>query len=415
MSRWSWFFAILSRRLWVRASIYGVLAVVTALVSIYVRRFIPEDVPQKIGADAVDGILHILASSMLAVTIFSVSTMVSAYSTVTTNVTPRATTLLLEDKLSQNALSTFIGAFIFSIVGIVALTTGVYGDTGRLVLFVVTVLVIIAIVVTLLRWIEYLSRLGRVNETIHRVEEATTTAFRERLTNPYLGGTPRPETGSVPDGAIALLPSGVGYIQHIDMSLLSKVAEEQKGQIYIEAMPGTLVHPKQPLAFLQGIPEECFDRALKAFIVDRERSFRQDPRFGMAVLSEIGSRALSRGVNDSGTAVHVISVGLRILLLWTDRASMRKDEILYQSVHVPPLPVSEMLDALTSPMERDGAGIKEVGLALQRAFSALAEAGDPDLRRASEEHSRTAMAHSRRALRLEDDVSAVLAAAPTFH
>src|SRR6476661_3532469 len=78
MSRWRWFFAILSRRLWVRASIYGVLAVFTALVSIYIERYIPENIPRKIGADAVDGILHILASSMLAVTIFSLSTMVSA-------------------------------------------------------------------------------------------------------------------------------------------------------------------------------------------------------------------------------------------------------------------------------------------------------------------------------------------------
>src|SRR5690606_41571550 len=69
-------------------------------------------------------LLNIIASSMLAVTTFSLGVMTAAFSAATTNVTPRATRLLMEDDLTNNVLSTFIGAFLFSIVGIIVLKTG---------------------------------------------------------------------------------------------------------------------------------------------------------------------------------------------------------------------------------------------------------------------------------------------------
>jgi uncharacterized membrane protein len=115
----------------------------------------PGDLSTKIGADSVDNILGIIASSMLTVATFSLSTMVSAYSAATSNVTPRATRLVMEDSTSQNVPATFVGSFLFSLVGIVALTTGAYGEQGRLVLFVVTIGVIALIVVTLLRSISF--------------------------------------------------------------------------------------------------------------------------------------------------------------------------------------------------------------------------------------------------------------------
>jgi uncharacterized membrane protein len=79
-SRWAWFFAKIARRIWFRATLFSILAVATALVAIVASPFIPSELPTRIGADAVDYILGIIASSMLTVTTFSLSTMVSAYS-----------------------------------------------------------------------------------------------------------------------------------------------------------------------------------------------------------------------------------------------------------------------------------------------------------------------------------------------
>ncbi|MCY2449393.1 DUF2254 domain-containing protein, partial [Klebsiella pneumoniae] len=93
---------------------------------------------------------------------FSLSIMVTAYGSATTNVTPRATRLVVEDVTTQNVLATFIGSFLFSLVGIIALSMGAYGERGRVILFIVTLVVIALILITLLRWIQHLTSLGRV-------------------------------------------------------------------------------------------------------------------------------------------------------------------------------------------------------------------------------------------------------------
>ena len=65
----------------------------------------PEGIAAQIGASAVGNILGILASSMLAVTTFSLSTMVAAYAAASSSATPRAATLLIEDAAAQRALA----------------------------------------------------------------------------------------------------------------------------------------------------------------------------------------------------------------------------------------------------------------------------------------------------------------------
>jgi uncharacterized membrane protein len=154
------------------------------------KQYIPEDLSARVGADAVDNILGIIASSMLAATTFSLNIMVTAYGSATSDVTPRATPHLVEDTTTQNVLATFIGSFLFILVGIIALSTGLYGKSGRVVMFAVTIGVVVLIVYTLLRWIDHLARLGRLSETTDRVEVAAIEALTERFRRPYLGGSP---------------------------------------------------------------------------------------------------------------------------------------------------------------------------------------------------------------------------------
>ncbi|MDP0500632.1 MAG: DUF2254 domain-containing protein [Verrucomicrobiota bacterium JB022] len=407
MSRFLWIISQLSSRLWVNASLYGVVAVITPLLAILLKQFIPFDLPQKIGADSVGSILNILATSMLSVTIFSLSTMVAAYGAATSNVTPRATQLLIEDKLSHRALSTFLGAFIFSIVGIVTLQTGVYGEKGRLILFVVTIGVIVMIVVALLSWIEYLARLGRVTETIDRVERAATVALETRLRTPYLGGVPLLQDDAIPADAVPVAAETVAYVQHIDMPHLAATAQEYGVDIYVAALPGKFLDATLPLAHVRGelAGEEVWAEIRRGFIMGHTRSFRQDPRFGLAVLHEIAIRALSPAINDPGTAIQVIGTGVRILSRWAERKKLvaPEGERIYQRVYVPPLKADDMFDDFFPPIARDGATSPEVQIRLQKAFAALARTGDAELIRYSHEHAAQALARAEQALTFAAD------------
>lgn len=405
VSRWQWLFKQLTHKLWFRAGLLSLAGVVAALVAAVAAPLIPLELSAQIGADAVDNILNILASSMLAVTSFSLTTMVSAYSAATNNVTPRATKILIEDTTTQNALSTFIGSFLYSLVGIIALSTGLYGEQGRVVLFVATLGVIGLIVVTLIRWIDHLARLGRVGDTTDRVERATARALQARIENPYLGGRALhdPEH-DIPPGARALVGDAIGYVQHIDIDALSTCAELHEGQIYVTAVPGTLVEPSRPLAWLLHVDDSADESVIDAFTIDDERSFQQDPRFGLAVLAEIASRALSAALNDAGTAIDVIGRTVRLLSTWSaGGANGEPDEVPCPRIHVPPIRIADMFDDVFAPIARDGAAIVEVQIRLQKAFQTLAKIGDLELAEQAEKHARRALARSDDALDLDDE------------
>lgn len=409
IAKWQWLMLQLTRTLWVRAALFSVLALFTALVAIVLEPYIPSDLPAKIGAGAVDNILNILATSMLAVTTFSLTVMVSAYSAAASSVTPRATRLLMQDSTTQNVLSTFLGSFLFSLVGIVALSTGAYGQQGRLVLFIVSIFVIVVIVVTMLRWIEHLTRFGRVADTTQRVEQAAMRALTLRIDSPYLGAQPLPDAEAmVPSQAQPICPESVGYVQHIDIENLSQIAEKHELQIFVAAQPGSFVHMASPLVWVQGKAVRGVSDAIQsAFSIDAERSFDQDPRFGLCVLSEIASRALSPAMNDAGTAIDVVGRAVRVLSKWKNAGSDPSEEVKYPRIWVQPILVDDLFDDIFMPIMRDGAGNLEVQLRLQRAFYALAILDPGVFLKAAIRHSRLAAKHANKALGLDAEKTQV--------
>jgi len=410
INRWRWLALQLSRRLWIRATLISLLAIVAALLATLFDPYLPSGLEARIGADAVDRILDILASSMLAVTTFSLSVMVTAYGAVTSNVTPRASKLLTEDTTTQNVLAVFIGSFLFSLVGIVGRSAGIYGESGRVLLFLVTIAVLILIVVTILRWIDHLTRFGRVGEATDRVERATARAMTTRMRTPFLGGRewdPRAEAAG--PGARPVHPARTGYVQFVDAAALSDIAEAAGGSIFVTALPGAFVHAAKPLALALGVDmAACEAEIRKAFTIGNERSFDQDPRFGLSVLAEIASRALSPALNDTGTAIDVIGRAVRVLSAWTaEPAEAGDDGPAHPRLRVPAIAVDDLFYDAFAPIARDGAAIAEVQIRLQKAFAALADLGDARFRRSARHHAEIALARVRAAMASPDDVKRV--------
>ncbi|MGW8135171.1 DUF2254 domain-containing protein [Sphingomonas zeae] len=369
MRRWQWALRLVTRRMWFRAALFCVFAVALALASALAGHMISYGFAAKVGSKSVDGILNLLASSMLAVTTFALTAMVQAYSGATNSITPRAVELLIDDSTSQNALATFLGSFLFAIVGIIALSTGIYGETGRVILYAGTILVIALIVVTFLRWIQHIARFGRVSDTIDRVERAAIAAVHAMVQPPRFGPAEGP---SVPDGASLIHHTDIGRITHVDLAQVGEVAASIGCDIHLVGLPGLLVDPARPLAWARAsIDEQAACRIRDAFTIEHHRAFDHDPRFGLVVLGEIAARALSPAVNDPGTAIAVIEAGTRVLAAvlrhrpepgWTPPAG----------VIVPPFAFADMIEDMFRPLARDGATTIEVGVRLQKALAALA-------------------------------------------
>ncbi len=411
MSKWQWILRQFGRSLWVRATLIGLLGVAAAGLAAIAERFLPWQLRYDISADAVDSILSIIASSMLAVTTFSLSVMTSAYNAAASNVTPRAKRLLVQDRVTQNVLSTFIGAFLFGIVGLVVLKTGAYGPQGRVVLFIVTVGVIILVVGALMGWINHLTTFGGVGATTDRVENAAHDALMARLDLPYLGGVPA--AADDPDLPMPVLSSQTGYVQHIDLPAIAGCTEAMDVDAQVCVVPGAFIYEGTPLARLdrpardpekEDAASAAIEEVRRAFTIGRERSYDQDPRFGLAVLSEIAQRALSPAVNDPGTAIDVIGRCTRLLTLWANRTTEGETiEPRHKRVRVPLLTAADLFDDAFRLIARDGAALVEVQLRLQKALRALGQMGDDDFKAAARTQAALALQRSEQAMTQDAD------------
>jgi uncharacterized membrane protein len=390
----------LLRRMWVRCALFCLLAIVAAVLSALLEPFIPERFAKDVGADAVDGLLGVVASSMLAVATFSLATMVSAYASAASTATPRAISLLIEDSSAQNALATFIGAFLFSVLGIVLLSTGLFDAGGRLVLLGATIFIIVVVVGVLIRWIEQLARLGQVHETVDRVEEAAIAALEADRASPRFGASP-----PIADpGGVEIAHDDVGYVQEIDAASLEEIAVATGGPIHLLVRPGAFVHPARPvLRFAEPPDANALEEAKAAIVVGPDRRFDQDPRFGVVALSEIASRALSPGINDPGTAIDVLNTLLRVLTAWDRAYDGSVGEPAHRHLHAPDLDADDMLTAAFAPIARDGAGFVEVQIRLQKVLGALAAARDPALAAAAVRAAASALRRAERELTDKDD------------
>lgn len=434
MNHWVWLFGKIARRLWFRASLYCLAGISAALAAILLGPYIPASLTTKLGADAVGSILTIIASSMLAVTTFSLSTLVSATASAAGSATPRATTLMLEDETAQRALATFLGAFLFALVGLITLHTGAYGDGGRLVLFAATLVMIALVVLTLLRWIDYLARLGRMGETIARVE-----AVAEREIDAYCKA---PLNGcrlltTVPAQAVFVEPEKPGYVQRIDFTTLQGLAENMDARVFILRRPGGLTGPGLPLLAVacesRGLFDDQAEALRKAFVVDRQRDFAQDPRFGLVVLAEIGIRAHSPAVNDPGTAIDVANAQLRLHVrlakgelkahIKAEAAAGETDggattggdaTVSFPRLHLPPITPADFFEDSFLGTARDGAGALEFAVRLQKIFQVLMHVDHPATRVAARQMAEEAAERSLAALTFAADRQRFLTACKTL-
>lgn len=403
IGKWRWNIRQMARQIWVRAVSYALLGVVTALIAAPLGPLIPRGLEARLGAEAVDRVLSILASSMLAVTTFSLAIMVSALAAASSAATPRVAQLLYEDRTSQTVLASFIGAFLYSLVGLISVQAGAYDEGGRLLLFIVTIAVVIMIVVALLRWISHLMVFGRMSDAIARAETAASRSIRQRRDSPCLGG--RPLAGTPPKASKPLMSQVCGYIQHIDMPRLHEFSEARECRIWLSVLPGSYLYPGRELLRLGISPGDEDESQLRgAFTVGKSRNFDQDPRFGLIVLAEIASRALSPSVNDPGTAIEVIGRLAPVLL---DAAGDGPTEHLYPQIFAPPIGPDELLADAFLPIARDGAGLVEVQLRLLKALAGIVTAEPHLFGRAAVNIAERALRHSERTL-LDDSEKVLL-------
>lgn len=410
MSAW-WFVLVrFSRRLLVRASLYAAFAVLAALAAVWFAPFVPKELAERLGGEAVEDVLSGLASSMLAVATFSLSAMVVAYTATAAQMTPRAASFVTSDSATQGALATFVGAFLFTIVALVALGANYYGEEGRTILFLATLLMIALVAVRLIVWIDRVSRLAQHGHILSQIEDAARSALRARLGRPYLGGK-RLEAPSAE--GVAVKSSESGYVANIDPSKLQSVAERLNAIVEILVSPGDFVVRDQVIVkVIGGTPtaDDC-GSLHSALSFSPARTIEQDPLYAMQILSEVAARALSPGVNDPGTAILVIDSAYRVLEEWMLDAERKEEAPRFDRLRAFDLDGCALISQSLGEVGRYGAGDVAVAVKVQSSLKALARADGGDLGCCARTQAQIALERAEHALALEVDRIRVRAAA----
>lgn len=326
---------------------------------------------------------------------------------------PRIHRLIMQDRATQNTLAVFIGAYVYALLGIILREFGIYSDDHSFVLFWMTVGVLVVIVVYLVRWVLHLQGFGQLVDITRQIEQTTNLQFSERLSMPCLGANPL--LGDVPSDAHAVPSWESGYIQHIYPEELNGVAKKYEIDLYLTQNIGDFVFVNAPIVHVVQNGEafdadELRDEISKSVIVGDLRTYDQDPRFGLVVMGEVGSKALSPGVNDPGTAIDVITRIGRILSNYKDETETIADEVL-DHLYVRPLEPRDLLEDGFRAMSRDGAATLEVQQRLQQTLYGLTHHPDKGLSDAARDMARLELRRALEVISFEEDRKALIASA----
>ncbi|MGJ8645172.1 MAG: DUF2254 domain-containing protein [Luteolibacter sp.] len=391
----------LRSRLWVKPSIMGFAAVLWVSGAYLVSDKLPDKLLADIDGKVLINLLGIMASTMLTVATFSVAAMVSAYSAVSTTATPRATRILMQDRTTQNSLTAFLSAFIYSIVALVAISVApYYGIGGRFLLFVGYAAMVFWVLVSFIKWVDRVSKLGRMGDTLEHVERSCKEAFGSSETMCTLGA--KMAEGDTPEG-VRVMSDYIGYVQNIDIAALDEIASELETTIRAIERPGAFVGPTDSLAAVADqdeLDDEMTERIKGCFQLGDTRRVGSDPRFGLILLSEIADRALSPAVNDPGTAIAVLGIQSRLMEDWKCHLSS-ENEVKYENVEVKPLDPEDLLDDAFTAISRDGAAFFEVGSRIQKSLAVLSKCGNESLAKAACRHSDLALEQAMNSLPTE--------------
>ena len=167
-----------------------------------------------------------------------------------------------------------------------------------------------------------------------------------------------------------------------------------RAELHLTCLPGGFVTPARAVAYT--VPElegGRRDKVVGAFTVGSERDYDQDPRYGLVVLSEIASRALSAAVNDPGTAIAVLGSGVRVFLSYVEGVGETQQE-LFNRLYAPDIDIEDMMQDFFNAIARDGGGMIEVQMRLQKSLEMVALADVRLLGRAAKRQSRAALEHA---------------------
>ncbi len=295
--------------LWFRPALVALVFVVLALLlPLADDRGWSKDVPFIYGGGPATArtLLATIAGSLMTVLALVFSLTLIAMQLVSSQLTPRALRGFLGARMTQLAAGFFIGTVLYCFLVMrhirSALEEGSYAVpqmsvTVGLLLGLLAMAYLLAFVNHIASWMQLSSIIRRIaQDTLLTVEREFPDEAEDESTTSL----------QPPDSAgLEVVAVRSGFVQYFVASRRQMEAPEPAEFVQMLVDTGDFVVEGQPLmkAWAREDTVELRDELRGLVVIGDERDVRQDVRFGLRQLSDIGLRGLSPGVNDPTTAV----------------------------------------------------------------------------------------------------------------
>ncbi|MET3950429.1 DUF2254 domain-containing protein [Arthrobacter sp. UYEF36] len=267
------------------------------------------------GPEAARAVLQAIAGSLITVTSLTFSLTVVTLQLASSQFSPRLLRTFTSDRFVHVTLALFLAAFAFSLTVLRSVRDEGSGAEAFVPEISVTIAFVLAIssVIGLVLFLAHLTREIRVETMMRRVNVETQDTMDRVFPQDRPGRGAEPEP--VP-AAILIESAHSGFLTSVDKASLVQAAANAGGVIRLDREPGGSLVKGVPFAtawpdtagatFTSAIRDELGTSVNAAVATGFERTNVQDVGFGFRQLVDVAARALSPGINDPTTAVHII-------------------------------------------------------------------------------------------------------------
>ncbi len=268
-------------------------------------------------ADAARTLLSVVASSLITVISIAISLTIVAIVQASAQFTPRVLRQFTASRPNQVVLGTYTATFIYALLVLRTVRSGDEGDPFVPALSVTTAVGLALLCLGLLIFfIHHMSQSLQVSvimnevrqEIIAQIEVLYPEEIGEGIADPPSIATLKEQWVDKGEPVIVRAEQA-GFVRTIDEETLLNAPFASTHWVWIRPQIGEFVANGAILAELdqvEGVVEDVIQQVRNAFVIDSERTIRQDPLFGIRQLVDIALRALSPGINDATTAEYAL-------------------------------------------------------------------------------------------------------------
>lgn len=267
------------------------------------------------GPEAARSVLQAISGSVITVTSLTFSLTVVTLQLASSQFSPRLLRTFTSDRFVHGTLALFLAAFAFALTVLRSVRGESDGSSPFVPEISVTVAFVLAIasVVGLVLFLAHLTREIRVETMMRRVNVET----RETIDRVF--PEDRPAAGPAPapaPGLFLISATSSGFLTSFNQEALIQTAidagaviriDREPGSFLVEGVPFATAWPAKPGTTFTPEVRDMLTEEVNAAVATRfERTNVQDVGFGFRQLVDVAARALSPGINDPTTAVHVV-------------------------------------------------------------------------------------------------------------